>query len=120
MLIYSQASGKLTDENDEVWGYGYSGHGEGKNNPALEGQQDVGPIPRGRWRVGPPYDSPRTGPYTLGLTAMAGTATFGRADFRIHGDSKDAPGTASHGCIILAHDVRERIENERQDLIEVV
>jgi len=33
----------------------------------------------------------------------------GRSAFLIHGDSIAAPGTASHGCIILARPDRERI-----------
>ncbi len=120
MLTWSQSRGELSKDGD-FWGKGYSGHGEGVNNPAYQQVHDVGPIPQGTYRILPPTDSPRTGPFTLPLIAVDIDKCFGRSDFRIHGDSKTAPGTASHGCIILPRDVRERIDRENQDrLITVV
>lgn len=80
----------------------YSGHGEGVNNPALQNVAGVGPIPCGTYRIGPPHDSPNTGPYTLSLDPEPDTQTFGRSEFRIHGDLVGREGLrlASHGCII--------------------
>jgi hypothetical protein len=94
-----------------VAGYGYSGHGEGVNNPALESVPNVGPIPAGRWTIGAAEDNSRLGPVAMPLTPVDTDATFGRGGFFIHGDSVEFAGQeeASHGCIILARDVRELI-----------
>lgn len=109
MWTYSQSSGNLYF-GDVLVATGYSGHGDGKNNPALESVRQVGPIPAGRWRlVGGPFDSPATGPFCLRLLPREGTQTFGRSGFLIHGDSKSAPGTASHGCIVLPRKIRQAI-----------
>lgn len=91
-------------------GTGYSGSGPGKNNPLSQQIVDVGPIPCGLWSIsGPPFDSPDHGPYCLRLYPQKGTETFGRSGFLIHGDSKEHPGSASHGCIVCPHVVRERL-----------
>lgn len=120
MLTWSQSRGELS-QNGDFWGKGYSGHGDGVNNPAMQRIPDVGPIPQGTYKILPPTDSPRTGPFTLPLIAVNIDLCFGRSDFRIHGDSKDHPGQASHGCIILPRDVRERIDRENPDrLIRVI
>lgn len=95
--------------NGVVLGHGYSGRDHAKNNPAEEAAKGVGPIPEGRWTIGQHYTSGQTGPFTIVLTPNRGTNTFGRSDFRIHGDKISAPGSASHGCIILARTVREKI-----------
>lgn len=119
MLIWGQSLGELVKDG-EFWGKGYSGHGQGVNNPCWERVHDIGPIPKGVYSIGKPYDSARTGPFTLPLIAEDIDKCFGGSDFRIHGDSKTAPGTASHGCIILPRAVRERINAENDRRIEVV
>jgi len=43
----------------------------------------------------------------MDLSPSAATNTFGRSAFLIHGDNLSH--TASHGCVILRRDVRERI-----------
>ena len=109
MWQYRSASGELLHNGVHV-GYGYAGHGAGKNQPAMENIHDIGPIPRGNWLIlGPPSDTTGHGPYVLRLIAFPGTQTFGRGGFLIHGDSVSAPGTASLGCIVLAPDVRHAI-----------
>jgi len=105
--IYHQCTGRLS-LGDQTIASGYSGHGEAKNKPEAEQQVGEGPIPRGAWRIGAPYDSKNVGPYALPLEPV-GHDAHGRSAFRIHGDSKSAPGTASHGCIILPRAIRERI-----------
>jgi Protein of unknown function (DUF2778) len=85
----------------------YSGAGEGRNNPALEAVPNVGPIPAGDWVIDAPYDSIKTGPYTLPLYRASGEVVPGnRSAFRIHGDNKTHD--ASHGCIIPADGLRDR------------
>lgn len=113
MWTWDQSAGKLFRDGALV-STGYSGKGRGKNNPALQGMQGVGPIPRGKWKIVERYDSQRVGPYALKLFAVDGTlddthAGTGRGAFRIHGDSVARPGDASNGCVILPRAIREKI-----------
>lgn len=103
---YSQTSGVIRHNMIDV-GSGYSGFGEGKNNPAMEAVENYGPIPQGRYLIGKAYDHPHLGPCVMNLTPVKGTTAFGRTLFRIHGDNLSHD--ASHGCIILNHDIREMI-----------
>jgi len=117
MWIYSQSTGRLklkaktiVQGSDIIYtSVGYSGHKSGKNNPAMQNEKGIGPIPQGLWVIGDAYLSRNTGPYTIVLTPDGHTKTFGRSAFRIHGDSVKFPGTASHGCIILPRRDREKI-----------
>ena len=101
---------------------GYSGAPEARNDPAREQESNVGPLPRGIYRIGSPRDlqGGEHGPFVLPLTACGSDPTFGRGGFLIHGDSKTAPGTASHGCIILPRDIRERIAASNDLFLVVV
>jgi hypothetical protein len=115
--IYSQSTGILSHDGRHI-ATGYSGHDEGKNNPAMQEVENVGPCPQGRYEIGPPKDNPHVGPFALPLTPMPGTNTFGRFAFLIHGDSIVHPGTASEGCIILLRDARNKIAaSDDQELI---
>jgi hypothetical protein len=110
-MIYYQRTGKLIDDDGMLMCTGYSGLGEGKNNPDMQDVKAVGPIPRGEYSIGRPYDSKNTGPLTIMLFPNSENEMFGRGDFRIHGDSIKEPGTASHGCIIAPRAVRDAIVN---------
>ena len=119
MFTYDQSSGKFSLDGKVLWD-GYSGYKNGKNNPALEMQKAIGPIPKGLWHIGGSYDSPKTGPKTIVLVPADETETFGRDAFRIHGDSISNPGNASHGCIILPKFVRQFIIENSCKLLTVV
>jgi Tlde1 domain len=109
MWIYLQNTGELYHDGKLI-ATGYSGHGDGKNNPQKQGEHNVGPIPCGEWEIcGPPVNTPGHGPFVLRLTPRPETKTFGRDGFLIHGDSIADPGTASQGCVILSRIVRDRI-----------
>lgn len=95
---------------------GYSGRGEGRNNPAREAVRGVGPIPAGRWRIGPPRSSVRTGPHVMDLSPV-GHDAHGRSAFQIHGDN--AAGDASSGCIVLPRTWREMISASGIRMLEV-
>ena len=117
---YAQQSGELQHDGEPI-AAGYSGAGAGKNNPAMEAVPNVGPIPRGDWTIsGPPVDTKDHGPYVLRLNPAATTETFGRAGFLMHGDSKESPGCASHGCVILPRNAREQVWNSGDRNLEVV
>jgi len=117
---YSQKTGELQQDGEHV-ASGYSGAGPGKNNPAMQTVPNVGPIPQGDWTItGPPINTVEHGPYVLRLQPEAGTQTFGRSGFLMHGDSKESPGSASHGCVILPRTVREQVWNSGDRDLQVV
>ncbi len=109
---YSQSTGKFALKSS-VRGdllfeaSGYAGKGVGKNNPDLEHVKSVGPLPRGAYSVNVPRPHPRLGPVAMRLVAHQ--TKYGRGGFYIHGDSREHPGEASTGCIILPRHVREAV-----------
>ncbi len=104
---YAQATGVLQDPQGTIVATGYSGSGVGRNNSFRESESNVGPIPRGTYGIGNARRSANTGPVSMNLAPTSTTHTFGRDAFLIHGDN--ASHTASHGCVILPRDIRERI-----------
>lgn len=126
MYIYSQSSGDFSknvpsaDSLTTFIAKGYSGYQIGKNNPKMENVEGVGPIPRGIYYIGDAYDHPKLGKFTMNLVAQPGTEEFGRSAFRIHGDSVENPGEASHGCIILPRPIREQINNDHDRILNVI
>jgi hypothetical protein len=119
MWKYQQQTGKLTSQTGNVVGTGYSGFGPGKNNPAYQSVPDVGPCPEGFYNIEAPIDTATHGPYAMHLAPFAENNMFGRDSFLIHGDSKEHPGEASHGCLIFAREVRELIWNSGDHQLEV-
>jgi len=97
---------------------GYAGKGEGKNNPAMEKEKNVGPIPKGLYKIGKPREW-RGMPNVFDLTPD-GHDALGRTEFLIHGDSKKNPGNASEGCIILGPDIRKQIADSGITRLRVV
>ena len=120
MWTYHQTDGHLIDKDGNLVGIGYSGHGEGKNNPALQDQHDVGPLPCGTYTIGAPFNSATHGPYCLRLEPDAANQMFGRSGFLMHGDSIVHPGMASLGCIIQMHAVRQAVWTSGDRRLEVV
>jgi hypothetical protein len=118
MWTWDQSAGLLSRAGKN-W-RGYSGAGRGRNNPAMQAAVGVGPIPQGRWTIAGRRHSANTGPCTLVLTPEPETETFGRSEFRIHGDNIARPGTASHGCIILPRAVRDAIWASGDRALEVI
>ena len=104
---YIQSTGDLTFNRSRV-ATGYSGHTNGKNKPHMEHVRNVGPIPRGEYKIETPRNSARTGSFVLPLTPVGHNA-LGRTDFQIHGDSRSNLSFASNGCIILNRSIREKI-----------
>jgi hypothetical protein len=120
MWIWKQAAGELwraLDGDPVKVSDGYSGHGHGRNNPAMQAVHDFGPIPQGTYSIGAMRDTEAHGPCVLPLSQVAGES-FGRAGFLIHGDSHT--GDASKGCIILPRTVRLAIAQSDDRLLRVV
>ncbi|MFZ5503511.1 MAG: tlde1 domain-containing protein [Pseudomonadota bacterium] len=124
----SQSTGQVTrvdaNGNSTVLGTGYSGHGEGVNNPDMQNVEGVGPIPQGRYEIGPQQDN-ITGegtrlPGSMRLTPLEGTDTFGRDGFIIHGDNARGDQSASKGCPILNRNIRDQIANSDETVFRVV
>ena len=115
--------------NGKFMAIGYSGldndnvddADDAKNNPDMQSVKNVGPIPVGLWKiVGQPYDHKTLGKYVMNLEPVDVPNLYGRDAFRIHGDSVANPGTASHGCIILARNWRQAIwESGDRELLVV-
>jgi hypothetical protein len=97
---------------------GYSGKGAHKDRSASQGVPNRGPIPQGDWLIGG-YTASK-GPLTITLTPKPGTNTFGRTNFRIHGESITDPGNASEGCIVLEFNTRQNIVCSADLDLEVV
>ncbi|HUO24658.1 MAG TPA: tlde1 domain-containing protein [Candidatus Aquilonibacter sp.] len=120
MWIYAQKTGELWRDGKQV-ASGYSGCDKGKNDPAMQAVAEVGPIPQGKWTIiGPPFNSHEHGPYVLRLEPEAGTNSFGRNGFLMHGDSVEFPGCASKGCVILPRAIREQVWNSGDCELQVV
>lgn len=119
-MIYEQSTGRIVSDSGWLFGQGYAGNGEGKNNPKFEQVKNVGPLPRGIYKIGMPYDSEHTGPFTLPLTPDENNKMYGRSGFCMHGDSVSEPGTASNGCIILPRKVREEISMSTDKKLVVI
>lgn len=119
MWKYSQSDGKLFDADGKLVGNGYSGHGAGRNNGAMQASIGTGPIPVGVWRMtAMREDGGHTGPFTIVLEPEPGTETYGRSAFRVHGNN--ATNDASNGCIIMPRGVRLAMWDSDDHLIEVV
>jgi len=118
---YSQQTGELFAEGGiTALAQGYSGHGEGVNNGALEDVPDVGPIPRGKYIILFPRDTEQEGPYVMPLLPDAANQMHGRSGFLIHGDLTGVILEASLGCIIMPRFARERVWESGDHSLEVI
>lgn len=117
--VYDQSSGWLSRDG-ALTSRGYSGNGRGKNAPSLQAAEGIGPIPRGWWTMVRVYDSKNVGPFAIELQPDAGTETFGRSAFRIHGDRIRDPGNASHGCLIFPRAIREQVWKSGDRKVHVI
>lgn len=116
---YEQSTGRMSLDGNLV-GTGYAGKGVHKNDPNSERIPSEGPLPRGRYSIGPAYDHHKLGPLTMNLDPTGGQDMYGRSLFRIHGDSSQHPGEASDGCIVISRDVREKINSSNDKTLNVV
>jgi len=118
---YDQSSGDLF-HNGAFIGTGYSGKGrtkeDGRNNGDKQAIHEVGPIPRGFWKIGRVTDRPKTGVISIQLTPKPPETALGRTGFFIHGNNQ--ADDASTGCIILARGLRLEIVGSGDAELEVV
>lgn len=109
-FVYVQKTGSLYRPNRKLLAVGYSGHGQGLNNPAWQDHVGVGPIPCGRYTIGAVRDPPdHLGPVAMPLEPHSDNNMHGRSAFWIHGDNASLNHSASDGCLILARGFRQQI-----------
>jgi hypothetical protein len=97
---------------------GYSGNGEGYNNPDVQDIPNVGPIPVGEYIIGAPVDKPNTGRYSRPLTPLPSNNMHGRSGFFWHGDNSRGDNSASSGCPISPLSCRSRVPTgERLEVV---
>jgi hypothetical protein len=122
MWQYQISTGELLNNAGNFIGTGYSGVGlsfaDGRNNPTMVSDPDVGPIPPGFYQIGLPYQHPTEGPCVMNLTPIDGTNDFGRSAFHIHGNN--VINNASKGCIILGPSIRQAIANSGDNELKVI
>ena len=118
---YQQTTGILRHDGVLISKEGYSGAKEEQFQHDKQNVEDKGPIPVGKYTlVGGPFKHPTTGLYTIILSPDPKNEMFGRHGFMLHGDSKDHPGEASHGCIVFPKDIRQKVWESGDHKIEVI
>jgi RHS repeat-associated protein len=127
--IYHQSSGVMQHVSDAgnvdaTINGGYSGHGPGVNNPAMQDVSGIGPLPTGNYSIRPMQNN-TTGSGVLLRSSMRLTPDptndmFDRAGFLIHGDNSRNNHSASEGCIILNLAARNQIAHSDDHCLQVV
>lgn len=103
-FLHSQIDGSLWFRTTDATPWkridiGYSGSGDGLNNPAWQGVRNIGPIPVGRYKIAQSTATGK-GPLVFDLAPDPGNSMHGRSGFMIHWDTADHSLRASEGCII--------------------
>jgi hypothetical protein len=121
MWTYYIRSGEWVGADGALLAICHSGHGDAMNDPSRCREKNVGPIPPGFYDIGPAFHHPRTGPISMRLTPQAGTDTFGRSGFLVHGgNSTPDPGDDSEGCPIMPRGPRSLLALSADRVVEVV
>jgi len=118
---FSQTRGTITSAAGAVIGTGYSGHGPGVDNPAMQTVRNVGPLPVGHYTFGEliPTD-PKLGEYVIPLIPDPSNQMYGRSGFFWHGDNSAHNESASEGCIVSAFTTRQEAYESADHSLEVV
>jgi RHS repeat-associated protein len=128
---YSQGSGAIYKDTGGIVVYvgsGYSGHGNGVNNPDDQFIPNVGPIPQGTYTIGPQQNHVIVHPDGT-IVNLPGSMILTpdpsndmgdppRSGFLIHGGNM-VDQTSSAGCIVLPPAVRNVIANSGDDILKV-
>lgn len=109
-------------------GTGYSGKGDGVNNPSMEnvsgapGKPVAGPIPEGKYTIGKEkantLGNGKVLSNSMRLTPDAGNNMHGRGGFLMHGGSWNL--TSSEGCIVVPDvNVRNAVGSSGTNILTV-
>ena len=121
MHTYHVISGAWENAVGKILGVGYSGYPPHTNRVESESLHNLGPLPRGLYKMTELIAKSSHGPDAIRLEPLPETEMFGRDGFLIHGERLMPPaGEASNGCLILGHDIRLEIWNSGDHLLEVV
>jgi RHS repeat-associated protein len=107
------STGVVTD-----YGYGYAGHGYGVNNPSMQSEHNVGPLPVGTYLIGPQRDHGKL-KASMRLTPLPQNNMYGRSAFLIHGPHQNDDRDSSNGCPIFPPNVRNAIGDSGDNLLHV-
>lgn len=120
MYTYFQRSHILAHDGVAISANGHSGQESGRNNPDAQCVHNFGPLPRGRYKIGPWQDSHgHLGPIVAPLTPQpdaAGSFAWlcGRGGFWIHGPE------LSEGCLVQQEPIRVQMRASGDTDLEVV
>lgn len=115
MWLYHQSTGELLKPDRVRLAFGFAGNGNGLNNPAMQDQRNVGPLPQGDYSMFSWIEKDaRLGLCVIVLVANPHNSMFGRSGFRIHGyRNLERSGLSSFlhssdGCICIGSCVERR------------
>ena len=121
MWTFSQSEGTITNAAGQIVGTGYAGNGDGLNNPAMQDQHGIGPLPQGKYTIGPlQAQHGALGTNVAPLEPHPDNEMYGRSGFFIHGRKSLLDMDASEGCIVLDHDPRMRVMEDPDKELQVV
>jgi hypothetical protein len=112
---YSQSTGQLR-LHSEVLGTGYSGKGKGKNDPAMDKEKNVGPVPAGEYEIILRLPDPNSAGFgsKLKLNPMTKFTDRWPAEDIWLATESNPPGNHPAIFIVFARKVVDRIEyNEK-------
>jgi len=114
-LKYHQSTGFITLNNSQnIVAKGWAGKGDGRNNPAMQTEHCLGPLPQGWYTIGGWEEHHNElGPMVAALWPDESNEMFGRDSFYFHGPSMDPAeyGQESKGCIVLPHAQRQKVKD---------
>jgi len=127
MFTFEITTGNFRAPNSSLFGKGYSGNGDGKNNPAWEAIKLHGPLPTGLYTAVKMIEhDPHLGWYAIHLKPDASTRikiiSYGRDpdSFYWHGDDIDHPGEASDGCLVSMRSMRLDFWGQEDHVIQCI
>ena len=106
MWTYQQSTGGIWQNNGPVVALGYAGAPGAVNDPGTQHIRNVGPLPRGLYRMLSAVTHPRLGPVAIRLEPDRHNEMFDREDFWIHGDNRRNNRSGSKGCPVMLRPVR--------------
>jgi len=124
MWRFDQNTGHLYEPDGSMVAICYSGgdggkHPEGINNHEYQAVANVGPLPVGLYTFGTPIEHSHLGPLAIPLEPDQSNEMFGRSGFFCHGDTPAMNHSASDGCIIAPHQIREDMWNSDDHTLHV-
>lgn len=122
VLTFQQSTGEIRDAEGAFIAKGWAGNHQGKNNPAMQAEHNIGPLPQGLYSVGAWEEQhAHLGPWVAHLQQIEGE-TFGRDAFYIHGAAVDPSrfGQESKGCIVIPRTGRMIVKAYAPDQIRVI